>query len=546
MTEAVPDKLKDLINPAKTSRFLFCGYSSRKMVKRDVLMTGELQLSDSDETTLSALIRDSTEKMQNDVKILTLLNSKLKSIPESIFKMRALERLSIKRTVLGANESFSVSPVPLTTSHVRRLSLEGTAVHVLHDQDFCNFPDLRYLNLEMCSLRAVYGSPFMCLSYLQELRMPNNALTAITREMFKGLNSLNVLRLSKNKLNFYDAAPVFAPLTKLNALYLGQNMIDALFPEIFIELTVTTLELEANLISNWSTPIFSRMAHLEILNLDSNKIRVLGDVMYADVANVTRVSICHSPWDCTDCHIKNVERLLAHADGKTCAFCSGNKGPLADLHVTDAAPDVEECKPPDYYALVGVPTLLIFLAGTFGGYSVYTNRWYIRYFLLFLRVKVKGYRRIKSGDRYLWDAFVSYHHSDADWVREYIIPTLESTALQFRLCVGERDFIPGLPIVENVCRGIAQSRKSLFVLSRRFCASRWCMFELSLAKHRLFESDRENQMVFILREHIEESEMCPLLRYLSGTKTYVQVPPAGANESVQGYFWLQLRAALEF
>ncbi|KAK8764912.1 hypothetical protein V5799_032484 [Amblyomma americanum] len=402
----------------------------------------------------------------------------------------------------------------------------------------------------MCSLRVMYGSPFFCLSHLKTLELYNNELTTLSAENFEGLTSLKKLNLAKNMIVISSPSSIFSPLLSLDILHLRENKVDVLFPEIFVNLNVKTLSLSSNAISNWSQPIFSRMAKLVNLLLDSNKIRVLDDTMYKDVADLPSINICNNPWDCTSCSIRNVERLLFRPEKQVCCdncvVCSGDKGPMANTAVKSVLPSTEACRLPDYYVIVGVPVVLAVLMGSVTGYAVYVNRWYIRYFALFLRVKVQGYRRLKSGEPFLWDAFVSYHNSDADWVRDCVVPTLESSTLRFRVCIGERDFIPGMPIVENVYRAIAQSRKSLFVLSRDFCASRWCTFELTLAQHRLFESDRENQMVFILREEIADSEMCSLLKYLTKTRTYVQVPPVESDASVKDFFWLQLRAALEF
>ncbi|KAL1474417.1 hypothetical protein MTO96_037989 [Rhipicephalus appendiculatus] len=117
--------------------------------------------------------------------------------------------------------------------------------------------------------------------------------------------------------------------------------------------------------------------------------------------------------------------------------------------------------------------------------------------------------------------------------------------MQFRLCVAERDFIPGMEITENICRAIAQSRTSLFVISREFCRSRWCMFELNLAQHRLFESDRQHGLVFIKKNDVDKSDMSTMLQYLTKTRTYVQIPPDGSSETLKNLFWLQLQVALE-
>ncbi|KAH8023499.1 hypothetical protein HPB51_014748 [Rhipicephalus microplus] len=461
----------------------------------------------------------------------------------------------------------------------------------------------------------MYGSPFICLRRLRYLKLKNNELTTMAEETFQGLVSLTALKLTKNRITFHYSTPVFAPLISLDILHLGENRINVIFPEIFVNLSVTKLTLALNYISGWSVPIFSRMIYLNDLRLDGNKIHVLNNFMYNDMANMSNVRICYNPWDCTNCDIKNVRHFLLEAGRNhccvECAVCSAHQKTLSNVLVVDAAPATEQaCRPPDYYVIIGAPIITVFLFGSMTSYVVYTKRWYIRYFFLSLRIKVKSYRRLHTAEpflwdslagfqagrlcprdlrlqrssrrlvrpprspdavhcavspegrqklgafflfilittttTFLWDAFVSYHNSDAEWVHEHIVPTLESTVHRFRLCVAERDFIPGLPITENVCRGISQSRKSLFVLSRQFCESRWCMFELTLAQHRLFESERESEMVFIRRQPLDDSSLCPVLSYLLKTKTYIQAPPEDAEGSARDYFWLQLRAALEF
>ncbi|XP_037515651.2 toll-like receptor 2 type-1 [Rhipicephalus sanguineus] len=497
-------------------------------------------------------VYNATFRFPMGVQKLSFLKSRMTSIPQAIFSIDALQSLSVKHTVIGSNGSFSiVAASPIKNNSITNLNLKGTALYSLADRAFCSFPMLENLNLQLCSLKAMYGSPFICLRRLRNLKLKNNELTTITKENFQGLVSLTALKLTKNRIAFHDPTPVFAPLASLDILHLGDNRIDVLFPEMFVNLPVTKLTLALNYISGWAAPIFSRMTYLDHLRLDGNKIHVLNDTMYNDVANVSNVHICYNPWDCTNCDIKNVQLFLLETGRNhccvDCAVCSAHQKSLSNILVVDAAPRTEqECRPPDYYVTIGVPIIMIFLFGSVTSYAVYTKRWYIRYFLLFLRIKAKAYRRMHSADHFLWDAFVSHHNADAEWVREQIVPTLESTVFRFRLCVAERDFIPGLPIAENVCRSISQSRKSLFVLSRQFCESRWCMFELTMAQHRLFESERENQMIFIRREPMDDSSLCPLLSYLLRTKTYVQAPPEDAEESVRDYFWLQLRAALEW
>lgn len=503
------------------------------------------------DTPLETVASDSFNSVPR-IKKLLFVRSKLKSIPLAVFSINNLEHLSVKHTAISPNDTFSLtsSHTPSKKSFLKKLNLKGTRLGHLDDRAFCAFPMLENLNLQLCSLTAMNGSPFVCLRNLKTLKLKSNKLTTLTNKTFLGLQSLTALKLTKNFIVFHDPTPVFAPLRSLDILHLGENKIDLLFPEVFAGLPVRKLTLAQNYISSWSTAIFSLLSSLETLRLDGNAIRVFDDGMYEDVANITAVSICYNPLDCASCKIKIVERFLLGSNNGLnrsvdCVVCSGSIASAEKVLVMDVAPGVDACRPQDYYVLVGVPLILVVLVGSVAGYSLYANRWYIRYFLLSLRIKVSAYRRLRCVDSFLWDAFVSYHSSDAAWVRDCLVPALESAELEFRLCVSDRDFVPGVPIAENVCRAIGHSRKCLFVVSRQFCKSRWCMFELTLAQHKLFESDRTNQMVLVRRELVEESQMCHFLRYLSRTKTYIQVPREDADKTVWDYFWLQLRAALK-
>ena len=47
-----------------------------------------------------------------------------------------------------------------------------------------------------------------------------------------------------------------------------------------------------------------------------------------------------------------------------------------------------------------------------------------------------------------------------------------------RLCIYDRDFIPGLPIHEHILKYIDGSLKTIRVISRNCVTSSWCDYEL--------------------------------------------------------------------
>lgn len=122
-----------------------------------------------------------------------------------------------------------------------------------------------------------------------------------------------------------------------------------------------------------------------------------------------------------------------------------------------------------------------------------------------------------------FDAFVSYSNEDAVWVFENILKFLESPQNQeaahlangtknkykvgssgtrtFRLCIHQRDFIPGKTIFDNIVDCIESSRHTIIVLSPSFLKSQWAMEELRQAyKQSLVEKSRH--LIVILLEKV--------------------------------------------
>ncbi|KAL1423155.1 hypothetical protein MTO96_021522 [Rhipicephalus appendiculatus] len=287
--------------------------------------------------------------------------------------------------------------------------------------------------------------------------------------------------------------------------------------------------------------------HVPITGVHVDAFDLIPDVESISLVGTQLASIPKdNPWDCGSCLLNNLHDLLNSSarPGANYVVCKEPER-YVGLRAIDVEWNADVCGPIDFYAVVWVPLLLTTLTATVISYVLYTKRWYMMYALLYLRVKVKNYKRQSHCGRFMWDAFLCYHVSDGAWARDVLLAKLESPPMRYRVCVAERDFIPGIPITENICRCISQSRVSLFVLSAEFCRSRWCMFEMMLAQHRLFESDRDEHIVLIKKGPIDESQMCPILSYLTTSRTYIDVSQSESDERLRDIFWLQLQAALQ-
>ena len=76
---------------------------------------------------------------------------------------------------------------------------------------------------------------------------------------------------------------------------------------------------------------------------------------------------------------------------------------------------------------------------------LFRYRWYLRLLLHeAFRGGGEGRRRRQHAENFDYDVFVSYSERDLFWMRRWLLPELEQRQ-GLRLCVHQRDFIPGEP-----------------------------------------------------------------------------------------------------
>ena len=80
-----------------------------------------------------------------------------------------------------------------------------------------------------------------------------------------------------------------------------------------------------------------------------------------------------------------------------------------------------------------------------------------------------------------FDAFVCYNFdTDREFAEDVILTELqENHHPPFKLCIHSKDFMPGVPIKENIMEAIRNSNSAIIVLSQGFVDSIWCREEFS-------------------------------------------------------------------
>lgn len=100
---------------------------------------------------------------------------------------------------------------------------------------------------------------------------------------------------------------------------------------------------------------------------------------------------------------------------------------------------------------------------------------------------------------------------DKDWVKKVV----EKLEKEGRKCFyHERDFLPGLTIIENIVRFLQRSSKVIVVLTPAFLQSQWVEFETQLAKQINIENPTQLHVIPVLLEDCEIPQFLKTTTYL--------------------------------
>ncbi|CAH1263403.1 TLR2 [Branchiostoma lanceolatum] len=197
----------------------------------------------------------------------------------------------------------------------------------------------------------------------------------------------------------------------------------------------------------------------------------------------------------------------------------------------------------NFYMATGSSCTILILMMTIT--LTYRYRWYGRYAMFLLRAKFNKYELIREEEENpkTYDAFVAHNSHDSAWVIHQLLPQLErGDPPEFRLCLGDRDFPAGAPIVDNIAESIYESRKTICVITRNFLESDWCRFEMQMATYRLFE-EHVDCLIVVFLEQIPAQRLARYhsLRRVMCRNTYLEWPE---DPEARDLFWERLRVAL--
>ncbi|XP_062618641.1 toll-like receptor 4 [Saccostrea cucullata] len=205
-----------------------------------------------------------------------------------------------------------------------------------------------------------------------------------------------------------------------------------------------------------------------------------------------------------------------------------------------------ECR--SYTAIIFVitGTLVCFLFILCTGLA-YRYRWKLRYFYYMTKSRYHQYKSLRSENLPLnqYDAFVSYADEDRSFVLRMIKELEEEEGI--KLCIHQRDFVPGFDIAENIITAVNKSRKTIILLSPNFIKSSWCMYELHIAKmEEIYSRKDENVIFLILYETLPLKDIPLTLMDLINQKTYIEFPNGDHDQEFSDdVFWSTLKGSFQ-
>ncbi|XP_067289159.1 toll-like receptor 8b [Pseudorasbora parva] len=386
-------------------------------------------------------------------------------------------------------------------SNLTHLDIAYNKLSEIPDDIFSYFPcTLKYLGMSRNTLAAFEWEQLKYLPQLETLDLSKNKLSKITRKLSKHTNSLRVLDLSHNLI------------VKLNPSFLKDVK------------SLMILNLAFNHLKHISDQSFQTGSdhYLRMLNLQRNPIRCNCDLL--DFILWLEKSDTVLPRLATDilCDLPESRRGL----------------PMVNLDFQNA------CINNSIAQILYVLTSSIIIAMMSITIAIHVFYWDISYIYNFWRAKIKSYY-LKTTDC-TYDAFVMYDTKDPmaeEWVLNHLRFELEDRGRRVHpLCLAERDWTPGTPIMDNLNQSIHRSRKTIFVLTEGFVHSGIFKMASFLAQQRLLEEGVDVMVLVLLEPVLRHSRILNLRRCLCG-HSVLEWP---RNPAAESWFWQSLRNAVRF
>ncbi|KAM5221737.1 toll-like receptor 8 [Ctenodactylus gundi] len=488
------------------------------------------------------------------VKYLDLTNNRLDFDDDNALReLRELEVLDLSRN----SHYFRIAGVThrlgfiTNLTQLKVLNLSYNSIYTLTEENELKSTSLEELNFSGNRLDLLwkpgdtrYWPIFKCLSNLSRLDLSYNNLQRIPNEALLNLpRRLTQLYINDNLLNFFNWT-LLQHFPNLQLLDLSGNDLSSLTSRLSrFTSSLQTLLLSRNRISHLPSGFLSEASGLMHLDLSSNLIKMINKstLQTKTTTTLTVLKLSGNPFDCT-CAIgdfrkwmdENLNTTIPRLADVLCASPGDQSGKsIVTLELTTCVSDTIAAALFFFTFLVTTVVMVTALAH----HLFYWDVWFIYQMCL---ANVKGYRSLSTSQTF-YDAYISYDTKDAsvtDWViNELRYHLEEGKDKNVLLCLEERDWDPGLAIIDNLMQSINQSKKTIFVLTKNYAQSWNFKTAFYLALQRLMDENMD-VILFILLEPVLQYSQYLRLRRRICKSSILQWPD---NPKAEGLFWQSLK-----
>lgn len=413
---------------------------------------------------------------------------------------------------------------------------------------------------------------------LERLEFRGNRLDMLWRDgdtryvnYFKKLRNLTVLDISQNNLNFIPAQ-VFSGLPdKLSELYITNNKLKSFsWNKLQFLHSLQVLDLSRNSLTTVPRVLSNCTASLKKLILHDNEIVKLTQDFLKDAYNLKYLDLSYNSIkyieksSFPDDVVNQMDMLLLHKNKFICTcnatwfvtWLNSTKvtiprlgtdvacfAPVAQRGNAVVSVDLLACQ--HHYLSIILYILMTSFMLSFITLSISSHLflWDVWYIYHFCRAKLKGYSRLHSPSA-AYDAFVIYDKEDpavTEWVMKEMCVQLEGRGdRRLTLCLEERDWIPGCPLIDNLCQSIHKSKRTVFILTKQYIKGGNFKTAFYMAHQRLMD-EKNDVIVLIFLEKVPCNSKYLRLRKRLYRRSVLEWP---TNPQAQPYFWFTLRSVL--
>ncbi|KAJ8315798.1 hypothetical protein KUTeg_007948 [Tegillarca granosa] len=533
------------IDPISLTSFDF-RYLRNICTKQLDIQSNNVRLDSSFTSALLSLKhKDCLEKINIAENVFTFEFSPYFVLFANFVNLRHLDLFSMKK--LGVEQTFqATSGISNRSRNMENKSLFGfnTSRHIniylSHNIEFINssymqtsgvdIPIITFHGGKLATLDFSYSHFDSCdgevlgLTLLTHLGMSGWNCQEIGPKLLNNMTSLKILEAEDNNLeegfsnNFGQT--FLRGLKNLSILKLSRNMLTKLHEEFFVDQHefLQEIYLGGNKFKNipFDVPVFSK---LQFIDLSNNVINTLSKSEQEDLDNVEKktdfitLDLSGNQLQCT-CNNLNFLRWMNKTNVKFRNIANTNcvDDEQTAKNITDILNNIDafarKCTT-EFWLMFSAISVTILITGLILSVLVYRYRFVLEYFILRIKRRLKKYKPLE--DNFEYDVFVSYSSLDYEWVTRCLYVNLSG---EFKVCLYDRDFIPGVPISENIINAIDSSRKVMFVITENFLNSSWGNYEMEMTRMHAFQNGRDSIVIVLLKDDIAVSDMPKVLRSL--------------------------------